>query len=259
MADKGPPNTRANRPTAWVIGGARRLGRAIALEFAASGCDILMTYNTSKSEAQETVALCRSRGAAAQAHPLALEHPSTIDSHIATLADSAPHCDILVLSASAYHQTPCVSLSASELASMFAVNAASHVLIAKALAPRLAASPLPSGGAIIALLDIHAMGTPRKHHLAYAMSKAALTEAVRSLAIELAPGVRVNGIGIGVAAWPESGPDSDRAMQERYLSRVPLARAGNPDEVAKAARFLALEATYTTGHILTLDGGRSLT
>ena len=97
-----------------------------------------------------------------------------------------------------------------------------------------------------------------REFVAYAMSKAALAEMVRSLARELAPRVRVNGVAPGVAAWPESGRESDVEAQQAYLKKVPLARAGTPEECAEVVRWLALEATYLTGEIVRFDGGRNM-
>jgi pteridine reductase len=108
------------------------------------------------------------------------------------------------------------------------------------------------------MVDMHALGRPRMGMSAYAMSKAALVEMVRSLARELAPAVRVNGVAPGVVAWPESGYEADRAMQQRYLERVPMKRAGTPEDAAGAVRWLALEAPYVTGEIIRVDGGRWL-
>jgi pteridine reductase len=247
------------RPHAWIIGGANRIGRAIAIELARAGCNILITYNTSREDAGTTAQECQNLGAQAQARPLALDDPSSVVPQVQQLLREQPRCDILVLSASAYRATNLDQVDSQELLHMFSVNAASHALIAQTLAPTLRTSTLAGGGAIVAMLDIHALGTPRRNHLAYAMSKAALAQAVQSLAIELAPHVRVNGLAIGVAAWPTSGPDADPSMQANYLKKVPLARAGTPQEAAVATRFLALEATFTTGHFLTLDGGRSST
>lgn len=247
------------RPHAWIIGGANRIGRAIALELARAGCDVLITYNTSRDNALATAQECQKLGAHAQSQPLALDDLSGVVPQVQHLLRQQPRCDILVLSASAYRATSLDQIDSQELLDMFSVNAASHALIAQTLAPTLRTSTLAGGGAIVAMLDVHALGTPRRSHLAYAMSKAALAEAVWSLAIELAPQVRVNGLAIGVAAWPTSGPDADPSMQANYLKKVPLARAGTPEEAAVATRFLALEATFTTGHFLTLDGGRSLT
>ncbi len=117
---------------------------------------------------------------------------------------------------------------------------------------------MKGGGAVVAMADIHAMGLPRPAFSAYAMSKAALVEMVRSLARELAPRVRVNGVAPGVVAWPEQGYESESGAQAAYLKRVPLARAGAPEEAAAAVAWLAMDATYVTGQILRLDGGRSL-
>jgi pteridine reductase len=108
------------------------------------------------------------------------------------------------------------------------------------------------------MCDIHAMGRPRKGFAPYSMSKAALAEMVRSLARELAPEVRVTGVAPGVVAWPEEGFESDPAAQAAYLRRVPLGRSGTPQEAAEAVRWLAMDATYVTGLVLPLDGGRRL-
>ena len=90
------------------------------------------------------------------------------------------------------------------------------------------------------------------------MSKAAIVEMVRSLARELAPQVRVNGVAPGVVAFPESGPDADEKAQQAYLRRVPLGRSGTPEDAAEMVRWLALDATYVTGEVIRLDGGRWL-
>ncbi len=117
---------------------------------------------------------------------------------------------------------------------------------------------MKGGGAVVAMGDIHAMGLPRSSFAPYAMSKAALVEMVRSLARELAPRVRVNGVAPGVVAWPEQGYESDESAQAAYRRGVPPAGAGTPQAAAAAVAWLPLEGTYVTGQILRLDGGRSL-
>jgi pteridine reductase len=138
------------------------------------------------------------------------------------------------------------------------VNAVAPLLLTRGVVALLRESPLAGGGSVVCLCDIHAMGHPRKGFSAYAMSKAALAEMVRGLALELAPRVRVNGIAPGVVAFPESGYESDAAMQERYLKRVPLGRSGTPEDAAGAVTWLALEAAYVTGEIVRVDGGRGI-
>ena len=102
------------------------------------------------------------------------------------------------------------------------------------------------------------MGRPRKDFAAYSMSKAALVEMVRSLARDLAPHARAVGVAPGVVAWPDEGHESDDEAQQAYLKRVPLDRPGTPEDAAAMICWLALDATYVTGQIIPLDGGRSL-
>lgn len=248
------------RAVAMVTGGARRVGRAIAMEFASRSLDVLVTYNTSAEEVEKT---CRALGEyGIDAAAVALDLADTADTlaRARLLAERLPRLDVLVHNASVYEPsllepTEALLTNARE---QHAVNATSPLAISAALASLLGDSALPGGGSMVAMLDIHTEGLPRKNHATYAMSKAALGAMVRSLAVDLAPSVRVNGVAPGVIAWPETGPESDEAMQARYLSRVPLDRSGTLEEAAKAVAFLALDATYTTGQVLRVDGGRSL-
>lgn len=251
----------AERPRAFVLGGARRVGRAIVLTLAQSGCDVDFSFGSSEHEAQETATAVRSLGADCSIWPLALDDTAATAVGADRIAASRGRWDVVVLCASAYFPTPFPQLTPEQLTAAYSVNAASPALVAQQFLAGLRRSTLPGGGAVVTMCDIHAMGEtglPRSGLLAYAMSKAALLEMTLVLAKELAPAVRVNGVAPGVVAWPESGPDADPAMQARYLSRVPLGRAGTPQEAAEAVRWLALDATYCTGQIIRLDGGRSL-
>jgi pteridine reductase len=245
------------RPVACVTGGARRVGRAIALELARRGCDLAITYRTSRDEAATLEREAAALGAAVRSDQLDLGDPSGVEEYGVRLARET-RVDVLVHNASMYERRPLGVLTADDALRMYRVNALAPLLLTKALSARLASSTLKGGGSIVAMADIHAMGLPRPAFSAYAMSKAALVEMVRSLARELAPRVRVNAVAPGVVAWPEEGYESDEAAQEEYLRRVPLARAGTPGDAAGAVAWLALEATYVTGQVLRLDGGRSL-
>jgi pteridine reductase len=173
------------------------------------------------------------------------------------LAWDLPRCDVLVHNASVYGPTPLEMMSAETAQLFWKVNTLAPLLLTKLLAGRLAESTLPGGGAVVAMADIHAAGRPRRGFAAYSMSKAALVEMVQTLARELAPKVRVNAVAPGVVAWPEDGKESE-ADKQAYLKRVPLERAGTPEEAAEAVRWLALEAHYTTGQVVRVDGGRFL-
>ena len=174
-------------------------------------------------------------------------------------ANDAGRLDVLVHNASAYFPTPLDEpLGWSTVRDVYAINAASPLLITAALAPMLGASKLQGGGAVVAMADMHAMGRPRKDFPAYGMSKAALIDLVRTLARALAPDVRTNAVAPGVVAWPEEGYESDQAAQQAYLRRVPLHRAGTPEDAAKLVAALALDHTYVNGEVIRLDGGRWL-
>lgn len=248
----------ADHPVALVTGAAKRVGAAICDAMAASGLDVLLTYRTSDAEAVKRVAELERHGVKAAALELDLAVNDSVQAFVDRVMTTLGRLDVLVHNASVYDQTPLESLTMEDLHRHAAVNALAPALLSARLARKLATSPLPGGGAIVAMCDIHAMGRPRTDFLAYSMSKAALAEMVRTLARELAPHIRVNGIAPGVVAFPESGYESDPEMQRRYLSRVPLERSGTPQDAAETARWLALDATYVTGEIIRVDGGRWL-
>lgn len=249
----------AERPLALVTGGSVRVGRAVCLSLARAGCDVALTFRSSAREAVATVEGVRSLGAEGACLLLDLDSPEGVKDFAASFAGERGRLDILVHNASTYEPSPLELVTGDGALGDYRVNALAPLLLSAGLTPLLRESGLKGGGSIVAMCDIHAMGRPRRGFVAYEMSKAALAAMVAALARELAPGVRVNGVAPGVVAFPESGPDADPEMQRRYLSRVPLARAGTPEEAAEAVRWLALEATYTTGQIVRLDGGRWMT
>lgn len=248
-----------DRPLALVTGGARRVGRAACLALARAGCDVRFTYHTSTDDARTLQRELEALGSASAGDALELGDLAGVERYAAMLRDRLPRLDVMVHNASLYQPTPLAQVSEAELLHHYRVNALAPLLLTRGVVDLLRASPLPGGGSVVAMADIHAMGRPRKGFSAYAMSKAALAEMVRGLALELAPQVRVNGVAPGVVAFPESGFESDAAMQARYLARVPLARSGTPEDAAEVIAWLALEARYVTGEIVRVDGGRWLT
>lgn len=242
-----------SRPVAIVTGGAKRVGGAICRELASAGCEVVLTYRASEEEA--TALADEIRGRAVR---LDLDDLAAVERVGASLAKDLPRVDVLVHNASVYGPTPLQTLTADEALRHYRVNALAPLLLTRSLAARLRESTLPGGGAVVAMADMHSTGRPRKDFAPYSMSKAALIEMVRTLARDLAPRVRVNAVAPGVVAWPDEGYESDRDAQEAYLKRVPLGRAGTPEDAANAVRWLALEATYITGETIRLDGGRWL-
>jgi len=246
------------RPIALVTGAARRVGRATSVALARAGCDLIVTYRTSEEEARSLLEELELLGAGATAERLDLSDLDQTASFADRLADRSPALDALVHNASLYTPSPLGQITADDALRHYRINALAPLLLTQGLAPALERSERPGGAGVVAMCDIHAMGRPRKGFAAYTLSKAALVEMVRTLARDLAPNVRVNGVAPGVVAFPESGYESDEEAQRKYLSRVPLERSGTPEDAAEAVRWLALDARYTTGQIIRVDGGRWL-
>lgn len=256
-------------PRALVIGGAKRVGRAICRELAQHGCEVVFTYNTSAGESESllgellaiSVGKTSANPNAFAAHRLNLADADERWAELDAVVSSSPRWDVLVLCASVYEPCELAELSRDRLVRDYTINAIAPAIIARALAPHLSKSNMIGGGSIVIMGDVHAMGPsgrPRTGFLSYSMSKSALTEFALSISRALAPRVRVNVVAPGVVAFPESGPESDLAEQQRYLSRVPMARPGTPEEAGQAVAWLALSATYTTGQVLRVDGGRGV-
>jgi pteridine reductase len=241
------------RPCALVTGATRRVGRAVALELARAGHDIVATWHTDASGAGMLEAEVRALGAQCRTFQLDLGSDA-VDS--AARAVAGIHAiDALVLNAAAWQASPWDAPMEQAALEAFRVNALGPVRLVQALAPLLRASKARGGASVVAVGDAHAQGTPVRGYGAYMMSKAALHQAVQQMAAELAPAIRVNGVLPGVVAWPEDMPAERR---EALLARIPLQRAGEPEDVARLVRFLCTEAPFITGALIPVDGGRSI-
>lgn len=250
--------TESDRPVAMVTGGARRVGRVIALTLARHGFDLIVTYKASEDEAKSLAEEAESLRVSCRIVPMALDDPAAVARAGAALAEKIDRLDALVHNASSYSPGALDEMTPEHAQGHYNINALAPLLLTKAMAGHLAKSPRPGGGAVVCMGDIHAMGRPRSGFSAYTMSKAALMEMARSLARELSPKVRVNVVAPGVVEWPEAGYEADRGSQADYLKRVPLARAGTPEDAAEAVRWLVMDATYCTGEVIRVDGGRFL-
>ncbi len=241
-----------HRQAALVTGAARRIGAAIARRLHADGYDLALHYRGSRADMD---ALAAELDAARPGSVVALQADLTDFDRIPELVARAVgrfgRLDALVNNASSFDRTPFGTITPAQWDATFATNARAPFFLAQAAAPHLKAAR----GAIVNLVDIHGE-RPLRDHAAYCMAKAALAMATKSLALELAPDVRVNAVAPGAILWAEG--DGDEARQQRILARTPLARTGTPGEIAEAVRWLLREATYATGQIVRLDGGRLL-
>ena len=158
--------------------------------------------------------------------------------------------DALVNNASAFYPTPLGEITPAQWDDLMGTNLRAPLFLSQAAAPALKEHE----GLILNIVDIHGQ-RPLRHHPVYSSAKAGLIMLTQSLARELAPRVRVNGIAPGPVLFPEHGLTDE--MKQSILDRTLLKRAGSPDDIARAALFFAAEAPYVTGQILAVDGGRS--
>lgn len=238
-------------PVALVTGGARRIGAAIVDALHAAGHDIALHHHASADEAATRVdALNALRPGSAHAFAADLRDFDRIPELIAQVIGRFGRLDALVNNASAYYATPFGQVTPAQWDDLFAINARAPFFLSQAAAPHLAFH----GGAIVNLVDVYAE-RPRADLSAYASSKAALLGITRALAAALAPDVRVNAIAPGAILWPEEGIDEE--LKDRLLSRTPLERIGSVEEIAATTLWLLRDASYVTGELLRLDGGRA--
>lgn len=184
--------------------------------------------------------------------PLDLSDHAALAPFVDRVAAHYGRINVLINNASSFFATPVGQADASQWDELFAANAKAPFFLAQAAATHLARVQ----GCIINLIDIYGE-RPLARHPIYSMSKAALAMMTLALAKDLAPAVRVNGIAPGAVLWPEAG--KAEAEQRDLLARTPLARCGEPIDLARTALFLAREAPYITGQIIRVEGGRALT
>lgn len=239
-------------PVSLVTGAARRVGAAIAQRLHAAGHRVVVHYRSSREAAQERVDACNDeRPGSALALAAELGSRETADRLVAAAVQAFGRLDLLVNNASDFYPTPVGNIGMDDWERLFDSNARGPLFLSQAAAPHLA----EAGGAIVNLVDIHARH-PRPEHTVYCMAKAALVMMTRSLALELAPAVRVNAVAPGAILWAEG--DNNAEAQEETLRRIPLDRLGEPADIAGAVVYLGLENPYLTGQVLVVDGGRSL-
>lgn len=237
---------------AVVTGAARRVGAAIARRLHAAGANVVLHYRNSDAEAaqleQELNAARRGSAVRVKADLLAPVAPQAL---VNAARQRFGRLDFLVNNASAFYPTRLGEIEAGHWEELVGSNVRAPLFLAQAAAPHLALA----GGAIVNIADIHAE-RPLKGYVVYSIAKAGLVALTRSLALELAPGVRVNAVAPGAIAWPEDG-QFESVERARIVATTPLARTGTAEEVAQAVHYLCT-ASFVTGQVLAVDGGRSV-
>ncbi len=237
---------------ALVTGAARRIGAVIARTLHAHGADVAIHYRGSADEAQALVAdLNALRADSAAAFAADLTDVTAIEPLVAEVARWRDRLDVLVNNASSFYPTPAGTITEAQWDDLVGTNLRAPLFLSQAALPALRAA----GGVIVNIVDVHSTH-PLRDHPVYGPAKAGLAMLTRSLAKDLAPDVRVNGVSPGAILWPENDMPAD--TKAAILRQVPLARPGDPADIAGAVLFLVRDATYVTGQIIAVDGGRSI-
>lgn len=243
----------SERPIVLITGAARRVGRVIARTLHDAGYDLALHYRNSKAEAEQLAAALEARRAGSVLLLACdLAQAAELNKLVLRTVQRFGRLDGLINNASSFYPTPIGDASEAQWDELFASNAKAPFFLAQAAAPHLRAAR----GAIVNLVDIYAE-RPLPRHTIYCMAKAANAMLVMSLAKELGPEVRVNGVAPGAVLWPEAGKST--AEQQELVGKSALRRAGAPEDVAGAVLYLLRDATFVTGQILKVDGGRMLT
>ena len=245
-----PP--RHDRPVALITGAGRRVGAATARTLHAAGYDLALHYRRSVDDARAlTDELEQQRRGSTLLLQAELAELSTLPVMIEQLLARFGRLDALVNNASAFYPTPLGAATTQQWNELFASNAQAPFFLSQAAIPALR----KARGGIVNMVDIYAE-RPLAEHPLYCMAKAALAAMTRSLALDLGPDIRVNGVAPGAVMWPSDGKPYDD--QQTMLARTPLQRAGTPEDVAGAVLWLLRDAPFVTGQIIRVDGGRTL-
>ncbi len=234
--------------TALVTGGAKRIGREIALTLARAGANVAITYRESANEAEVTLRDLASINVAAMAIRCDLGSPENIDETVAAVAEVFGKIDLLVNNAGSFESLKLEEITADQWDAMFATNTRGPFLMAKAAHPHLRAA----NGRIInigSLGGIHPWAT----HGHYCTSKAALHMLSQTMAKAWAPEISVNCVAPGMIVQGEVG-----AGYEQFAARTPMKRNGTAADVAAAVLFFATGPHFITGQLLAVDGGLGL-
>ncbi len=236
---------------ALVTGAARRIGAEIADLLHEHGANVAIHY---RSSATEALALCarlnERRAGSANTFKCDLAETGAAATLVDAVATWAGGLHIVVNNASTFYPTPLGSITEDTWADLVDSNLKAPLFVSQAAVPYLR----KNRGVIVNIVDIHAK-KPLKDHAVYGAAKAGLAMLTRSLARDLAPDVRVNGVSPGAIMWPERGMTGE--IKRQIIDEIPLGRAGDASDIANAVLFLVCDATYTTGQIIAIDGGRS--
>jgi len=237
---------------ALVTGAARRIGATIASALHREGANVVIHFRGSGGDATALVdALNAQRTDSAMAVQADLSDIGSLPALLERIIEWRGRLDVLVNNASSFYPTPIGQISEEQWDDLIGSNLKAPLFLAQVAMPELRRAQ----GVIVNIVDIHGQ-RPLRNHAVYGSAKAGLAMLTRSLAKDLAPDIRVNGVAPGAILWPED--DMSDKTKKTILGQIPLERAGDPDDVAACVLYLICDADYVTGQIITVDGGRSI-
>ena len=237
-----------------ITGGAKRVGAAICRELHANGTQIMIHYKTSQNEAralQAELNLQRANSVAIIQGDLL--NMAALPSLVQETVKQFGQLDVLINNASTYYPTEIGKITEENWLDLVGSNLKAPMFLAQAAALELR----KNAGCIVNITDMH-IERPKKGYVVYSVAKAGLVTLTKSLAHELSPEVRVNAVAPGPVQWPENNPQFDEVYRQRVINQTLLKKIGTPQDIAKAVKFLVADAPFITGHVLAVDGGRSL-
>lgn len=240
---------------ALVTGGAKRVGAAICRRLHAQGANLMLHHRVSVAEARALQHELNTRrtGSVALIQADLLKSASLPDL-VKTTVKQFGSLDILINNASSFFATAIGDINEKAWEDLIGTNLKAPLFLSQAAAGELR----KRHGCIVNIVDIHAE-FPMKNYVVYSVAKGGLLALTRSLARELGPEVRVNGVAPGTIVWPEDDNWSDEISRQRVINQTALKRIGEPDDIAKAVEYLVTAAPYVTGQVIAVDGGRSIT
>jgi pteridine reductase len=241
-----------NRKVALLTGAARRIGAATARLLHAHGFSVVIHYRNSAKDAGKLAdELNEIRPKSCFIVHGDLLEISNLNNIIDKVIKKCGQLDILVNNASTFYPTAIGHISENDWENLMGTNLKVPLFLSQAAAPYLRKSK----GCIVNMADIHGF-RPMKDYPVYCSAKAGLIMLTQSLARELGPDIRVNGIAPGAILWPED--EVNQVSQEKLLAKTALKKEGTPEDIARAILFLVRDADYITGQIIPVDGGRML-
>ena len=247
----GTAMANQDNQVALVTGAARRIGSEIVRVLHARGMKIILHYNGS-NEAAECLAseLNELRNNSVIALSFDLNNLPELDKFANRVVDCWGRLDVLINNASTFYPTPVEHITIQQWDDLLNINLKAPMFLSKVLSKAID----KHNGSIINIVDIHG-DRPLKNYTVYSVAKAGLIMLTKSLARELAPNIRVNGVAPGAIMWPENEEADD--LQQQIIDRTALKRKGAPKDIADTTWFL-IQSDYITGQIINVDGGRTL-